>query len=1174
MALSFYFVQPYPHKKMKKNCFDALNTPLVNGVNLIEASAGTGKTYTLAMLVLRFVVEQNLPIEKILVVTFTKAATEELKERVRLRLTEAKRALKLRENELFDWLDALPIENSEIERRLQIALLSIDQASIFTIHSFCQKVLREHALESGQLFNAELTDDLAQITQSCADDFWRKQLYERSAWKAAILTARYKTPDELLKSVDRIGHHVTIFPTEIKEINALLIELKTLFEVAKAEFNRCREKLENELDKFNKGADKNFTALDAWLNAQSFQIDKNALEFLTTIGILKALNKQKVSIKKQPLFFSELDLNTQIFDDLKIAFDQCGVSLRRELLESLRREIDQRLLQRNVLTFDHLIIRLDEALRGENKSEQLVEELRARFSVALIDEFQDTDDSQWFIFKTLFAAESQHLYLIGDPKQAIYKFRGADIYSYLDAKHSANASFTLAQNWRSHPNLVQAVNHTFKRDQAFLIDELEFNAVSAANAHEKGAIYLEKNPLPPLMLWHALPNSGDSWTANKGTNKKVEAQLCFAVVEEILKLLQDNYFLIQKNEGRALKPKDIAILVRKNKQAKAVQTALRDAGIPSVLNSTESVFTSGEATDLHTLLNALVNPTDIEALKHALTLNWFANIPHGQAFYKLINDETALDSWLAKCLNYHEQWQKIGLMAMMHTFLAAENVTSQLAKNSLAERQLTNIHHLLELLQQAALDEHLSPQKTVAWLRIAITNAVAKKTNANDAQQLRLESDEDAVNIVTMHKSKGLEYPIVFCMSLWMSSELWHDDRAECHIDDKMCVDLGSADFKNHQKLALDEQRAEDCRMFYVAVTRAKYRCYLAWADVRTKDKPNNSAFAHLFEFENSDAASQQNTFLDLKRTLPECFDYQCLFEGEKPDGHYSPEIKTEILHHHTRHRDLRLSPWQMSSYTALSALSRTFTPDLPEDKAQEPFENAPPITLELPRGSHTGNVVHDLLEQHSFADLANGKDISVSRDKACLRYGLKVARPEVLNELLQAVVQTPLSNDANFCLMNFSESDYLKEMPFYLATQKINTDAINRILADEPSYQTLDSKTINGYLTGFIDLICVHENRYYVIDYKTNFLPDYQPETLLQSMREHNYGLQYWLYSAVLHRYLQNRLPNYDIDKHFGGVRYLFVRGMQPNVPLSGIFETKPASDKLIALANLFKGV
>jgi exodeoxyribonuclease V beta subunit len=210
-------------------------------------------------------------------------------------------------------------------------------------------------------------------------------------------------------------------------------------------------------------------------------------------------------------------------------------------------------------------------------------------------------------------------------------------------------------------------------------------------------------------------------------------------------------------------------------------------------------------------------------------------------------------------------------------------------------------------------------------------------------------------------------------------------------------------------------------------------------------------------------------------------------------------------------------------------------------------------------------------LETFSFADLANGIDISIARDKACLRYGLKVARPEIIDELLQNVVQTPLSNDSNFCLKNLPESVTLKEMPFYLATQKINTSEINRILEDEPSFQSLDSKTINGYLTGFIDLICEYENRFYVMDYKSNYLPDYSHETMLDAMREHNYGLQYWLYCVVLHRYLENRLPNYDIESHFGGVRYLFVRGMEANVPLSGVFETKPASDKLIALANLF---
>lgn len=1159
---------------MKTISFDAFKTPLNCGVNLIEASAGTGKTYTLAMLVLRFIVEKNLPLEKILVVTFTKAATEELRERIRLRLFEAKQALKSANAPLSDWLNSLSIDSDEIERRLQIALLSIDQASIFTIHSFCQKVLREHALESGQLFNAQLTDDLAQITQICADDFWRKQIYPRSSNDAAVLTIDYQTPDELLESVDKIGYHVKIYPTESKNLDELLYELNLLKITACEEFNRCREKFESLLDNFNTGADKKFFAISKWLNNETAQIDKNTLEFLTSEGILKALNKRKVTAKNQPIFLTQLNLDFEIFNTLARLFSECGLMLRWHLLNTLRREIDQRLLQRNALTFDYLIIRLDEALRGENKSEQLILQLRERFSVALIDEFQDTDSSQWFIFKTLFAAQSQFLYLIGDPKQAIYKFRGADIYSYLNAKHNANTSFTLKQNWRSHPKLVQAVNQLFVRENAFLIEELEFNPVEAAQLPENGEIYFENAPLPPFVFWHLLPEENkEFWSSNKGTNKTVEEQLRFAVIEEILRLLKDDFTLVKSGEKQTLKPKNIAILVRKNKEAKAFQNALREVGVPSVLNSTESVFSTPQANQLHTLLNAIVHPTDIDAVKHALTLDWFASIPDGQAFYKIVGDENALDVWLTKFLNYYEQWQKLGLMAMMHTFLATENVTSQLAKTSLAERELTNIHHLLELLQEATLDEHLSPQKTLEWLRLSITNALTQKVDSTENQQLRLESDEDAVTIVTMHRSKGLEYDVVFCPSLWRPTELWEKDRAACHIDGEMCVDLGGEDFEKHRVLALEEQRAEDCRMFYVALTRAKYRCYLMWANVRTKENVNNSAMAHLLDFAMGDSAFQENCFLDFTRLLPDCFAYQPLFELQKPQENYQPEIKTEKLVSLDSTRNLRFSSWQMSSYTALSAFSKQIVADLPEDKAQEPLEFAQAIKLDLPRGTHTGNVIHELLENFSFADLANKTDISIAREKACLRYSLKIEQPEIIDNLLQNVVQTPLSEDINFCLKNLLPSHCLKEMPFYLATRKINTAEINRILSDEPSYKLLDNKTIQGYLTGFIDLICEYENRFYVMDYKTNWLidEDYSPEKMLEAMREHNYGLQYWLYCVVLHRYLQNRLPNYNIEKHFGGVRYLFVRGMKPDAPLSGVFETRPESQKLMAFADLF---
>jgi exodeoxyribonuclease V beta subunit len=273
---------------------------------------------------------------------------------------------------------------------------------------------------------------------------------------------------------------------------------------------------------------------------------------------------------------------------------------------------------------------------------------------------------------------------------------------------------------------------------------------------------------------------------------------------------------------------------------------------------------------------------------------------------------------------------------------------------------------------------------------------------------------------------------------------------------------------------------------------------------------------------------------------------------------------------------------WQMSSYTALSALSQHDAPEWPEDKAREPQLIAEEIetslshaALSLPRGTVTGNVVHDLLENCSFSDLAELKDISVQQDKACQRYGLSLEQPEQLTVLLQAVVSTPLSEqDHSFCLMNLDTNKCLKEMPFYLSMQTMDASQINVILQDTAVYQSLDSKIMSGYLTGFIDLICEHKGLYYLIDYKTTSLSDYQPEQLAQAMYTHNYGLQYWLYTVVLHRYLQQRLLDYDYESHFGGVRYLFVRGMNPEHAMSGVFQDRPDIAKVKALAALFAEV
>lgn len=1181
---------------MQINYFDPVQTELLKGVNLIEASAGTGKTYAIAMLVLRFVVELDMAIDKLLIVTFTKAATEELKERVRSKLAEAGIALKGRtagiDSNIIDWLANLRIEPGLVKQRLESALLSIDQAGIFTIHGFCQRVLREHALESGQLFDAELTGDLALIKQACADDFWRQQIYNRSVREAAVLTADYKTPEALLASIDFIAAHVSVYP-DCASLDEVLKGLQQLTDLAKNELDDCARYLQAGFadqkfkTSYTDSFELHYCSLRDWLHGNTIQLPcAEAFALLTQNGLMDALhggkfrtNKAQTCEQRKADYLTELALTTAPFDALANAVKQISLVFRRTLLETLRVDLDIRLQQQNVLSFDHLITRLAEALQCE-KGVLLTTELQQRFKVALIDEFQDTDDSQWFIFSTLFAAPGQYLYLIGDPKQAIYKFRGADIYSYLTAQKQAQHQFTLGKNWRSHPQLVDAVNVLFQRERAFLLKDLAFKEVKPALTADNGALQLVGKAIAPMMLWQ-LPESQSKtgyWTAGKATE-----EIRIAVINEIVDLLSNAYILEPAN--KVLQPKDIAILVRTNTQAREYQRALRAVGVPSVLNSTESVFASQEAADLYILLQAVASPGDSVLLKQALTLNWFGL--DGQTLYQIINNDTALDAWMSRFLSYYQDWQQTGLMAMMQHLLAQEKIRQHLSKTPIAERRLTNLHHLIELLQQAVVDEQLGINKTLNWLRIAITKANQDKSSAED-QQLRLESDDDAVKIVTMHRAKGLEYGIVFCPCPWQRNTHSSSEKllVKCHANGRMIVDLGSEDFKEHRAQAIKEELAEDLRLFYVAVTRAKYRCYIAWADVRSGKAANDSAMAWLLDFAEADFSKQQATLQAFRDQAAQAFNYQLLDVPGTINRIYQTSVTPLDFYAKRRKRPLYTS-WQMSSYTALSALSLHYAPEILADKVGEQQQDGPEQPLpgliagrreieqrweQLPGGRHTGNVVHDLLENSAFVDLARRKDISEQRDKVCRRYGLKLEQPEIIDELLQAVVATPLSEtDHDFCLKNLPEHKCLKEMPFYLSMQTMDASQINCILQNTPVFQSLTSKQICGYLTGFIDLICEYNGRYYVMDYKTNGLTDYSYESLIHAMREHNYGLQYWLYTVVLHRYLQIRLPHYDYETHFGGVRYLFVRGMQPELAMSGVYQDRPDLEKIKAMAALF---
>jgi len=1161
--------------------FDSISTPLAQGVNLLEASAGTGKTYAIAMLALRFVVEQNLPIEKLLIVTFTKAATKELKERVRARLVEAKQYFTGQcdepDSSIVEWaehlMDADEVDESEIVKRLTQALLSIDQAAIFTIHGFCQRLLKEHALESGQMFDVELSDEVEGVRQQLVEDFWRSQVYEGKAWQVALLCEAYKTPDALLGSVGRFSAQLKILP-EVESLEALFSEIEAKVAQAAEAFTRDGKALLTAVEdglfknKYPTGFAAYYAEFSNWLAAGALS-DENTVLFPSPACLQ---HFSAASIQKNLRAKQAVDFDGTAFDDLGDLLSKVTVVFRCLLAKELQEQLELKLQQLNIMSHDSLITRVGAALASEG-AERLISAVGEQYSAALIDEFQDTDALQWDIFSQLFAHETQFLYLIGDPKQAIYKFRGADIHTYLAAKAQANQHYTLARNWRSHPDLVQSINHLFAINPApFVFEGLDFQAVDPALSAKQGALYDHGSPVAPMALWQLAENEGKTghWSSSKAAGEALIGGVC----NEVYRLLTDDVQLVQAENSRALEPADIAILVRSNPQAILYQDALKLLGIPAVINSKASVFASVEARYLQKLMHALVNPSDLASLKQALTLPWFAIT--GQALNTLLNDELVLGQWLERFQEYHLIWQKKGFMAMMLRLLSREKVREHIAATQNAERQLTDLQHLLELVQQASLDEHLGLLKTLGWLESWIT-----APHSAEVQQLRLESDAEAVKVITMHGSKGLEYPVVFCPYLWdrkggkggLKSE---KERISCHKDGEMIVDLGSEDFEEHREIALKEELAEDLRLVYVALTRAKYRCYAPWANMRTAAAtPNTSAFAYLLSAEENfaelDFSGQQEYLQDLAVDYPDYFSYQTITAYQESSGVYRQAENTTKLKVCSLNRSL-YTTWQMSSYSALALLSVHEAPELPIDKADEPQATAPVTPLVLEKGAHTGNVIHELLEYCSFQVLAEKQDISKQRDSACQRYGLKVNEPEVINEILFHAVTTPLSfEDEEFYLANLEPSACLKEMPFYLNLKNLNSEHINQILLGQPCYQRLSTKQMQGYLTGFIDLICEYQGRYYVLDYKSNALDDYSQSSLVTAMREHNYGLQYWLYSVVLHLYLQRRLEDYQFAEHFGGVRYLFVRGMQNDIPMSGVFSDRPDEQLIEDLVGIF---
>ncbi len=1165
----------------KTHIFDGAATPLEKGITLIEASAGTGKTFAISMLVLRAVVELGVDLKEILVVTYTVAATEELRGRIRSRLVQARKILRGTQSQadpvLKQWL-ARVRDRSEAERRLDLALLDIDSMGIHTIHGFCQRILAEQVLESGHFFDTELISDTSAVRNDLIRDFWRRRLYPVEKRYGSLIVACFPTPLALYQSIRGAENPLSkIVPEELTFKNACHM-LDSGWERLKNWWGKNGQRLRDELFSADQeGLLKSEASqhYQGWLDLiessfnQGGSPDPAIVAKLLEENLVGAVNGRKIrgEAKKRALV-AGWTLPGEAAESYLEGSGQLLLAVRLELAKELRRELTHRLHEQGLVSFDELIIDLAQAL-GSAAGERLVRQVGGRYRVALIDEFQDTDSAQHEIFSRLFGQGTHHLYLIGDPKQAIYRFRGADIDSYLQARELVDRRLTLDCNFRSNPGLVGALNHLLEGNEiggtlyqpVRSPENIDYHRLVEAETEQPGLIYCQLDGNSEKKGWSA---------------GAAEEQIRLWVVNEVVRLIDSGTppAISGPIDGKrdslmAIKPCDIGILVRTNRQAEDFFSEFSKRGIPAVLSSSKDVFQTRESSDLLLLLRAVATPSNTGLQRTVLGLDWFGL--SGDSYFQVCSDEERFNHYRERFYEYHRQWNESGLLLMMNSLLEDEEVFLHLSRKPQAERRITNIQHLVELIHQQQNQRRLSISRTLIWCQ-------EKQKDPADAQEaeLRLESDSDAVNVITMHSAKGLEYEIVFCPFLFRSTVSAKTKGAVNCIDPEegRISDLGSERFAQHAQLSLQEEVEEEMRLAYVALTRARLRSYLIWAELKTGSSFESPLGRMLFPWGSCSFELQKERLQELGSA--EHCQYR-LIEPDQAPIRYAPLASSTGALKAIESSGRRLQTNRIrTSFSGLTMLSLPHGDDHHKAGDESSGEIQPYDTI-LPGGVRFGNLIHDALELFKFKDLGDGAVSSEQLDKLMRKYRYDID-PEPVRNLLRNAVCTPLMQtrgaEQELSLALIADECAVKEMEFTLHLDPISTTELNRILGQESSVSVLGRRDLEGYLSGFVDLVFKHQGRYYVVDYKTNNLgPEsaYRHEGLVEAMQVHNYGLQYWLYTLVVHRFLHNWVEGYRYEDHFGGVMYLFVRGMRPEQPGSGVFFDRPTEETLMALDSYF---
>ncbi|MGI8612790.1 MAG: UvrD-helicase domain-containing protein [Nocardioidaceae bacterium] len=1090
---------------------------LPTGTTVLEASAGTGKTFTIAALATRYVAEGHAELGELMLVTFGRAATQELRERVRARLVTAERGLahpaRARAGGDDDLLRLLAdADDDEValrRKRLATALADFDAATIATTHAFCSQMLTGLGIagdfEPGAVF-VESIDDL--VTEVVDDLYLRK--WGRPGSEPPLLT--YVEARKLARTV--VGDRHAVLEPQAADSGTAAAEL--------------------------------------------------------------------------------------------VRFAQ-----------AVRADVDARKRQRRLRDYDDLLTRLRDALVDPAGGEAACARVRSRYSVVLVDEFQDTDPVQWEILRTAFHGHNT-LVLIGDPKQAIYAFRGGDVVTYLAAKRDAQGTATLAKNWRSDEALLDGLGHLF--GQAALGDPgIVVRPVASAHPRRR----LAGAPSDPAVRLRVLTRGalGSKPTGSPPAVRRVREALARDLTAEIVQLLDSRAQLSLDDTGpladtrRSVAPGDIAVLVHTNNQATLVHDTLRAASVPAVLTGAVNVFGTAMATEWLVLLQALEQP---HRQTRARTAALSAFVGWDAARLAAAGDD-AMDELGPLLSEWAAVLERRGVPALLE--MASEG--GRLLERTLAtpdgERQLTDLRHIGEALHAAAAAEQLGTSALVEWLqrRIADSDAEAEERSR------RLESDAEAVQVVTVHRSKGLEFPVVYVPFGW---DRWvtESPHPRFHTPDGVRrLDVGGRDapaFAEHCTVYAGEQAGESLRLLYVALTRAQCQVVTWWAPSRN----TAGAATHRLLFggfapgeEPADSVSvpgDEPVLRRLAELAARSAGSVAVEEVTLPGGpvRWAPPVRPPpALRAAAFDRSLDTA-WRRTSYTALTAVAHEAASDAgvasePEDRQlddeppapqtvdeerqllDEALRAVPSPMADLPSGAGFGIVVHSVLESVD-ASVPDLRAELLEQSRKVLAGRLSTAySAEVLAAALQPALETPLGPLAGDTrLREVAPADRLAELTFELplaggddpvqtaATLAGVADLLRRRLPDGDRFAAypdrltgpgVSREQLRGYLTGSLDAVlrlpgAGGEPRFLIVDYKTNWLGGapgeslsawhYRPAALTEAMLAANYPLQLLLYLVALHRYLRWRQPGYDPDRHLAGGLYLFLRGMSgPDTPL-----------------------